>query len=156
MQCEYLGVSTSLELPSGQYLSSTDLKCVSVWKEKQYKAGRVLYLGSNAGSRAIRGATRCFYRFSKAVVGMLMKTLAMEWAPFGVRINVVSPGLTKYASSLMMQTEEQTGISDTLDQLFKDTPGILDALENSTMLNRTSDPSEQAVVVVYYLSDKSC
>lgn len=56
----------------------------------------------------------------------------------------------------MMQTEEQTGISDTLDQLFKDTPGILDALENSTMLNRTSDPSEQAVVVVYYLSDKSC
>ena len=54
MQCEYLGVSTSLELPSGQYLSSTDLKCVSVWKEKQYKAGRVLYLGCRRHPRFSR------------------------------------------------------------------------------------------------------
>ena len=47
------------------------------------------------------------YSISKAGVIMLTKTLAAEWAEFGIQVNCVAPGLFKTRfSELLWSTEE--------------------------------------------------
>lgn len=44
--------------------------------------------------RRVRGLTQAHYNSSKAAVIHMSKSLAMEWADRGLRVNVVSPGYT--------------------------------------------------------------
>ena len=52
--------------------------------------GRVINLSSMLDSVTIPGRTG--YSASKGAVLMFTKTLALEWAPYGVRVNAISPG----------------------------------------------------------------
>jgi len=40
--------------------------------------------------------THVFYNSSKAAVSNLVKGLAAEWAPNGIRVNAISPGYGAY------------------------------------------------------------
>ncbi len=52
--------------------------------------GSIINIGSDAGRQAYRGSAA--YCASKAALVMLSKTLALELAEHGVRVNTVSPG----------------------------------------------------------------
>ena len=57
-------------------------------------SGAIVNIASMSGSIANRGLHQAHYNASKAGVIQLSRSLAWEFAPFGVRVNTVSPGYT--------------------------------------------------------------
>lgn len=89
-----------------------------------------------ASGRAIQGAVRgAHYAASKAGIVSLTKTLALEWAAHGIRVNCVIPGVTDTAQPL-----EDTS----RDELI--------ARGASLPLGRIGQPDDIAGVVAFLLS----
>ena len=80
------------------------------------------------------------YNVSKAGVISLVKTLAVECAPLGIRVNAVAPG----------ETDTPMGFKE----LFGD-EGLVEALEQRIPMNRIADPMEIAQVVLFLVSEAS-
>ncbi len=58
------------------------------------RKGSIINIASMSGTIVNRGLTQAHYNSSKAAVIHMSKSLAMEWADRGLRVNVVSPGYT--------------------------------------------------------------
>jgi NAD(P)-dependent dehydrogenase (short-subunit alcohol dehydrogenase family) len=56
-------------------------------------AGAVVLLGSVASSRGDAGEPSAAYAASKGAVSSLVRQLAVEWGPAGIRVNAVVPGV---------------------------------------------------------------
>ena len=52
--------------------------------------GKIINISSIAATTAFK--LEAVYDASKAAVNMLTRTLALEWAPYGVRVNGLAPG----------------------------------------------------------------
>jgi glucose 1-dehydrogenase len=87
-------------------------------------SGQVPHAGSGA------------YSPSKAALTMLAQTLALEWAPEGIRVNVVSPGMTHTPMT---------------EKMYAD-PQIKMARENIIPLARIGDPMDIANVIEFLVS----
>ncbi len=79
---------------------------------------------------------RSMYTSSKNALVGLTKTLAVEWAPYQIMVNSVSPGFT---------LTELTKTTNTAEQL--------EALEKMIPAKRMADPVEVARVVAFLCSD---
>jgi glucose 1-dehydrogenase len=79
------------------------------------------------------------YSPSKAALTLLAQTLALEWAPDGIRVNVVSPGMTR------------TGMTE---KLYLD-PQIKKAREGIIPLGRIGDPMDIANVIEFLVGPLS-
>ncbi len=79
------------------------------------------------------------YSPSKAALTMLAQTLSLEWAPDGIRVNVVSPGMTR---------TRMTG------KMYED-PQIKKARENIIPLARIGDPMDIANVIEFLVGPLS-
>lgn len=79
------------------------------------------------------------YNASKAGVISLVKTLAAECAPYGIRVNAVSPG------------EVDTPMG--LKALFPDNPEIVEVYKKIIPLNRIGTPEEIAQAVLFLISE---
>jgi NAD(P)-dependent dehydrogenase (short-subunit alcohol dehydrogenase family) len=80
---------------------------------------------------------RAGYAAAKAGINLLTKVLAVEWAPYGIRVNAVAPGMThteRYDEAM------QTGLFDQA------------ALQGRIPLGRVASPSEVANVVTFLAS----
>lgn len=88
----------------------------------------------------IGGAGNSAYAASKAGLVVLTKVMAREWAPWNVRVNVISPG--PFASEMMLGAERAA-------------PGLLERSGAATMLGRVADPTEIVGAAVYLGSDAS-
>jgi glucose 1-dehydrogenase len=73
------------------------------------------------------------YSPSKAALTMLAQTLALEWAPDGIRVNVVSPGMTHTRMT---------------EKMYAD-PQIKKAREGIIPLSRIGDPMDIANVIEF-------
>lgn len=76
------------------------------------------------------------YSPTKAALTLLAQTLALEWAPDGIRVNVVSPGMTR------------TGMTE---KMYID-PEIKKAREAIVPLGRIGDPMDIANVIEFLVS----
>jgi len=97
--------------------------------------GSIVNIASMSGTIVNRGLEQAHYNSAKAAVQHLSKSLAMEWATGGVRVNSVSPGYTATAMNLRPE------VADAAKQFAADTP-----------LQRMAEPSEIAGPAVFLLS----
>lgn len=82
----------------------------------------------------------CAYAASKAALVNLTKSMAMEWAPWGVRVNVLSPG--PFESEMVAGAERKA-------------PGFKDMIAGGTLMKRVAEASEIVGPVLYLASDAS-
>ncbi len=83
---------------------------------------------------------RAAYNASKAGVINLTEVLATEWADRGVRVNAISPGVTR--------TEMTT-------EAFREGVASEERYIRRTPLGRLAEPAEMASVVAFLLSDRA-
>jgi NAD(P)-dependent dehydrogenase (short-subunit alcohol dehydrogenase family) len=81
----------------------------------------------------------CGYNAAKSGAISLVKTLATECAPLGIRVNAVVPG------------EVDTPMG--LKEIFPDTPEIIEAYLQAIPLSRIARPEEIAQAVLFLVSD---
>jgi NAD(P)-dependent dehydrogenase (short-subunit alcohol dehydrogenase family) len=98
--------------------------------------GAIVNIASMSGTIVNRGLRQAHYNASKAAVMHLSKSLAMEWAARGVRVNSISPGYTATPMNLRAEVAEQ------VKQFEADTP-----------LGRMAEPDEMVGPTVFLLSD---
>lgn len=100
------------------------------------RAGAVVTIGSVAQAFARREMAA--YASSKSGVAQLSRVLALEWAPFNVRVNCVAPGYVR---------------TPLVEPLFAGRPGFLDKVLARTPLGRVAEPHEIAGPVMFLASD---
>ncbi len=60
------------------------------WAIERRRSGAIVNIGSISGSRPAPGCG--LYSASKAALESLTRSMALEWAPHGLRVNAVAPG----------------------------------------------------------------
>ncbi len=100
--------------------------------------GSIVNIGSMAGYHA--GSAVSAYGASKAALLNISRTMAMEWADWGVRVNVLSPG--PFATEMVEGAE-------------RNAPGFKAMIAEGTLMNRVAEPAEIVGPVVYLASDAS-
>jgi NAD(P)-dependent dehydrogenase (short-subunit alcohol dehydrogenase family) len=97
------------------------------------RSGSVLIVGSTV--RFCPSYTEASYRISKMGLKMYMETLAIELAPFGIRVNMLTPGhfSTKLTAGLSLQKET--------------------TLRSNIPLRRFGQPAEIGPTAAFLLSD---
>lgn len=113
--------------------------CSQVFGESMIAAGSgaIVNIASMSGLIVNRPQPQIAYNVSKAGVIMLTKSLAAEWAPYGVRVNAVAPGYIR--TDLI---EHLVGSDTAKDYWIGGTP-----------LKRMGSPDEIAKAVVFLASD---
>jgi NAD(P)-dependent dehydrogenase (short-subunit alcohol dehydrogenase family) len=115
------------------------LLCAQAFGKAMIERGRgaIVHTASIAGSNAqgFSGA----YSVSKAGVLMLSRQLAVEWGPYGIRSNVMSPGLVR------------TPMSETF---YRDSE-VLQRRSAAIPLGRIGTPDDMAQAVLYLASDRA-
>jgi NAD(P)-dependent dehydrogenase (short-subunit alcohol dehydrogenase family) len=133
----------TLELSLDEWQSVLDVNLTGVFLTAQHagrrmvarKSGLILVTSSIYGLTA--GANRTAYTATKAAVANLVRTLAIEWGPHGVRVNAVAPG---YVETDMMLRLVQRG---TLNQ---------DRMRARTPLPRLGRPQDIAAACAFLAS----
>lgn len=117
------------------FFSICELSQLIVRMMTRQKSGAIINMASVSGLDLNIG--NCAYGTSKAAVIALTKTLAKEFASYGIRVNAIAPGLTDTNMAKLM--EEKAG----------------DAMVRDTAMNRLAKPEEIADVAVYLASEKA-
>jgi NAD(P)-dependent dehydrogenase (short-subunit alcohol dehydrogenase family) len=98
--------------------------------------GAVVNIASMSGTIVNRDLLQVHYNASKAAVIHLSKSLAMEWADRGIRVNCISPGYTATPMNRRPEVAEQ-----------------VKRFEADTPLGRMADPDEIVGPAVFLLSE---
>jgi len=101
------------------------------------KSGSIINIGSISARVVNVPQKQAVYNTSKAGVVMLTQGMAVEWAPYGVRVNSISPGYMKTEMTL-----------STMAPLFP-------AWEALTPMGRLGEPIELRGALLYLASDAS-
>lgn len=114
-------------------------RCCRTFGGAMLTAGRgaIVNIGSMSGQIVNTPQPQCHYNASKAAVHQLTRSLAVEWASRGVRVNAVAP--TYIATPLLDDVED----GETLVARWKDL----------TPMGRLGDPHEVASAVQFLASD---
>jgi sorbose reductase len=101
------------------------------------KSGSIINIGSISARTVNVPQKQAIYNTSKAGVVMLTQAMAVEWAPYGIRVNSISPGYMKTEMTL-----------SSMSNLFP-------AWESLTPLGRLGEPEELQGALIYLASDAS-
>jgi NAD(P)-dependent dehydrogenase (short-subunit alcohol dehydrogenase family) len=100
--------------------------------------GSIVNIGTMAAYSG--GGNICAYGSSKGALLNLTKSMAMDWAQWKVRVNMLSPG---------------PFMSEMMEGGAKTSPGFLDLVAGGTFMKRIADPAEIVGPVCYLVSDAS-
>ena len=118
-------------------LKATFLCCQAVCKTmREANRGVIINTSSNFGITGSAGRTA--YSAAKAAIIAFSKSLALELAPYGVRVNTVAPGLTATARVTAVHTDEEWA-----------------KLSANMPLGRAGQPTDIAEGVNFLASDES-
>jgi NAD(P)-dependent dehydrogenase (short-subunit alcohol dehydrogenase family) len=101
------------------------------------RGGRMVSIASMMGH--IGGTNSVAYTASKHAVVGLTKVLALEWAPYNVRVNALAPGFTRSALTAPWVANTE----------------VVAAREAQTPLGRLADPWEMVGAALFMVSDAS-
>jgi NAD(P)-dependent dehydrogenase (short-subunit alcohol dehydrogenase family) len=101
------------------------------------RSGSIINIASISAHAVNVPQKQAVYNSSKAGVAMLTKSMALEWAEYGIRVNSISPGYMKTEMTL-----------STMEYLFPEWEAI-------TPLGRLGEPEELRGAVVFLASDAS-
>jgi NAD(P)-dependent dehydrogenase (short-subunit alcohol dehydrogenase family) len=108
--------------------------CLPGMRERRY--GRIVAMSSIAGAVGSRGQVA--YAASKAGLVGVVKTIAIEGAPYGITANAVQPGVIATEKVLAMPAEVQRRVRETF------LPG-----------GRMGEPAEVAALVAFLCSEEA-
>lgn len=99
-------------------------------------SGRIVNV-SSVTSEHVSSSGFCAYASSKAAVIMLTKVAALEFAPYGIRVNAVAPGT----------------IETDLTKSRLEDPALRVYYEGLTLLGRVGKPEDVAAAISFLVSD---
>lgn len=108
------------------------------------RAGRVIFIASQAGKNGYRGMAA--YVASKHAVLGLTKTMAVELAPRGITVNAICPGIIETPMKHRERIEGGALRGLTADQVAAED-------RSQVPLGRTGQPSDVAGVALFLASD---
>jgi NAD(P)-dependent dehydrogenase (short-subunit alcohol dehydrogenase family) len=135
----------ALEVTADEWRSVMDVNVDGVWNCSQafgrqmvaQRSGVIVNIGSISAQIVNRPQWQPGYNASKAAVHQLTKSLAAEWAPYGVRVNALAPGYIKTEMAPVDEPQFQ-------QHWIEDAP-----------MRRYAMPAELGPSVVYLASDAS-
>ena len=147
VNCANIAVyGASESMPERQWRAQIDVGLTGLYLATRAAARAMLADGGGAivNIASIGGMggwpLRAAYNASKAGVINLTEVLATEWADRGVRVNAISPGVTR--------TEMTT-------EAFREGVASEERYVRRTPLGRLAEPGEMASVVAFLLSDRA-
>lgn len=102
--------------------------------------GSIIFIASIATHISTKVQKISCYTASKAAVKGLVKPLAMELAPYGIRVNSLSPGYM---------------MTDMMKSLREQTPDLVRQFEKETLFGRIGMPDELKGAMLYLCSQKA-
>lgn len=139
------GVSApSLDIDEEQFAYSFDFNTRSTFFCSQQAARHMIEQGHGAivnisSNFAVAGVgVRSVYCAAKAAVDSLTRSFAVEWAPYGVRVNAISPGTMRTPG---------------YERARRNAPEMVASVIANTPSGRIAEPSEVAQLAVFLLSD---
>ena len=121
-------------------LSGTFYVCRAFAGELFSSHGTIVNISSIAAFSATRPEVHVGYDATKAAIAALTRTLAVEWAPEGVRVNAVAPGYTN------TELLKDVGSAD---------PATMETWIAQTPQRRLMEPEDIAEVVLFLSSPES-
>lgn len=104
--------------------------------------GSIVCASSPTGFVALAAGGAGAYSATKAGISALVRCMAVDYAPYGIRVNAIVPGATETA--LMWNNVPKENIPHMRDQVSKEIP-----------LGRLATPEDPARAVVWLLSEES-
>jgi NAD(P)-dependent dehydrogenase (short-subunit alcohol dehydrogenase family) len=135
----------ALEVPESEFRAVLEVNLFGLWycaqtvgrRMVERRTGNIINIGSISSFIVNRPQMQPAYNASKAAVHQLTKSLAAEWAPYGVRVNALAPGYVKTDMAPVDRPEFQR-------YWIEDTP-----------MRRYASPEELGPTMVYLASDAS-
>jgi NAD(P)-dependent dehydrogenase (short-subunit alcohol dehydrogenase family) len=136
---------SSFEIEDEDWNTVMDINLKALWKMsvaaaevmREQGGGNIVNIGSISALIVNRPQWQPAYNASKAAVHQLTKSLAAEWAPYGIRVNAVAPGYVK------------------TDMAPVDEPHFRQHWIEDAPMKRYAMPEEIAPTVVYMASEAS-
>ncbi len=104
------------------------------------RGGRIINVASSNASRVGRGIGGRHYETAKAALVQFTRAVAVDWAPHGITVNAICPGLFMTAPN---------------QRWAKEKPEIIEAAVRNIPLGRAGDPEDLGPLAVYLASDAS-
>ncbi|MFE2734684.1 SDR family NAD(P)-dependent oxidoreductase [Streptomyces sp. NPDC059349] len=138
------GVSApSLDMDAEQFAYTFDFNTRSMFfcsqaagRSMLEHGGAIVNISSNFAVAGV--GVRSVYCAAKAAVDSLTRSLAVEWAPHGIRVNAVAPG-----------TMNTPGYQ----RARRNAPEMIESVIAATPSGRIAEPEEVAALVVFLLTD---